>query len=568
MTAPTGITFEHVGIGAALMRYRLKVPLNQREYAWEEKQVTELFQDFSAALSSNKKAYFLGTIVLTIAEDSGLEVVDGQQRLATTTILLAAIRDWLCGKKTNDAVVTSIEQEFLFKIDRKYEELLPRLTLNVTDNDYFAMRILPRPNDIKRQASKPTRSSHERINTAADLAAEHVDNIVKQFSAKNRVAQLKQWIDFIEKTAQIILLTAADDLNAFVMFETLNDRGLRVAQSDLLKNYLFGESDDRLKDAQQKWATMNGVLEGLGVEDITMTYLRHLVISRYGHTRERGVAEKIKTTVSGKTPAIDFIDTLADGATDYVAIVTPNHSKWNIGYRPTIRECINTLNILRVAPLRPLMLSISRRFSAKEIDKTFRLLVSWSVRILVVGGGRSSKIEEGCAELARKVSDKEINTAAELAVAANGLIPGDVAFQAEFETVKVTVNALARYYLRALELHKQGNAEPELVPNEAVVINLEHVLPENPVLSEWVDFDAETAALYWRRLGNMVLLQATKNNDIANSSFSLKKPILRDSAYYLTSEVGRQTSWSAKKIAERQKRLAALAVATWPITVS
>jgi uncharacterized protein with ParB-like and HNH nuclease domain len=62
MTASAGITHEHVGIGEALSRYRLKVPLNQREYAWEEKQVTELFQDFSSAIGSNKKAYFLGTL--------------------------------------------------------------------------------------------------------------------------------------------------------------------------------------------------------------------------------------------------------------------------------------------------------------------------------------------------------------------------------------------------------------------------------------------------------------------------------------------------------------------------
>ena len=67
------------------------MPLNQREYSWEEKQVTELFQDFSKALSSNKSSYFLGTIVLTQSGDEVPEIADGQQRLATATILLEGV---------------------------------------------------------------------------------------------------------------------------------------------------------------------------------------------------------------------------------------------------------------------------------------------------------------------------------------------------------------------------------------------------------------------------------------------------------------------------------------------
>ena len=92
------IGFEHIGIGTALNRNRLVVPVNQREYAWEEKHVLDLFQDFSKAINQDRKTYFLGTIVLTKGKDNVPEVADGQQRLATTTILLAAIRDYLLRK--------------------------------------------------------------------------------------------------------------------------------------------------------------------------------------------------------------------------------------------------------------------------------------------------------------------------------------------------------------------------------------------------------------------------------------------------------------------------------------
>ena len=62
----------------------------------------------------------------------------------------------------------------------------------------------------------------------------------------------------VEHSATVILLKVPNDVNAYKMFETLNDRGLRTSQADLVKNYLFGQSGSRLGEAQQKWALMSG----------------------------------------------------------------------------------------------------------------------------------------------------------------------------------------------------------------------------------------------------------------------------------------------------------------------
>src|SRR6201989_1476031 len=93
--AAAKIDFEHLGIGTVLSRYRLLVPPNQREYKWTKDYVLELLHDFSNALRRNTSSYFLGTIVLTGGDGGTWQVADGQQRLATTTVLLAAIRDYL-----------------------------------------------------------------------------------------------------------------------------------------------------------------------------------------------------------------------------------------------------------------------------------------------------------------------------------------------------------------------------------------------------------------------------------------------------------------------------------------
>ena len=97
--------FEHMGIAALLKRERLMVPPNQRPYAWKEEHVYDLLHDLNAAIGNNDPDYFLGTIVLT-AGNSMPEVTDGQQRLATTTILLARIRDKFFELNAEQAVKT------------------------------------------------------------------------------------------------------------------------------------------------------------------------------------------------------------------------------------------------------------------------------------------------------------------------------------------------------------------------------------------------------------------------------------------------------------------------------
>src|SRR5438552_11545356 len=90
-----GITIEREAIGHALSDKNLTVPVNQRSYAWEDEHVLDLFQDLANAIAADEREYFLGSIVVTKKDDGPSEVADGQQRLATATILLAAIRDYL-----------------------------------------------------------------------------------------------------------------------------------------------------------------------------------------------------------------------------------------------------------------------------------------------------------------------------------------------------------------------------------------------------------------------------------------------------------------------------------------
>jgi len=560
--SPDTIVFEHKGIGAVLAHNRLTVPLNQREYAWEDEHVTVLFQDFSNAIAK-KASYFLGTIVLTSGKDNVPEVSDGQQRLATTTILLAAVRDYFFnkGEKTR---ASAIENEYLKTTDLATEQIVPKLRLNVDDNEFFRKRILSSPDSPDRNVV-PVRDSHKKIAKAMELAGGHIEGLVATHSESAKVSRLIEWVQFIKDEARVIALTVPDHFNAFVMFETLNDRGLKTSQADLLKNYLLSQCGDGVTEGQQKWAKMIGILESLGEDEITVTYLRHLLTCLYGHTKEREVYGRVRETINSKQRALEFLDMLAESANDYAALLNPSHKKWNNYGTSTRRHLSTIISTLKVEQIRPLMFAVTRSFKAGEAKQAFRLFVCWSVRFLVVGG-RGGFLDTNYAKAAHEVMKGKIKTTKDLADFMKDIVPADGTFEAAFSEARVGKDYLARYYLRALERNRKGEDQPELVPNEEEEeINLEHVLPEHPE-GNWPDIAPELAEAYFNRVGNMVLMQAKKNSTVGNASFAEKRKLFGQSAYLLTAEVGEKTKWTTTEIQLRQKALAKRAVETWPLT--
>lgn len=559
MTNP--IDFQHLGIAEAIKRNQLAVPSHQREYSWTDREVTQLFDDLARSIAEGDDVYFLGTIVLTSSEDGTLQVVDGQQRLATVSILLGAIRDYLF--ELNDELLVRSLDDFLFSIDRENREIVPRLSLNVDDNEFFRSRILERANKKERKSAKPTCGSHELIEQAAILAKDRVSAIVAQYSKDDRIVALNNWVKFLERSVQVILAIATNDANAFVMFETLNDRGLRTSQADLVKNYLFSQAGKRIKEAQNRWSRMRGTIEAID-DDLTMTYLRHVTISRYGHTREREVFERIRSKVRRPVDAIRFLEILSDSANDYVALLTSEHPIWN-KYSASTRERVRTLcRTLKVTALRPVMLSVLQKFSKSRVEKSFHMFLNWSMRILIVGGLRSGRVEEACAIAAHGIATGNIKTPDELKSAMLKVIPDDSAFRETFATKRVSQAAFARYFLRALELKRKSDPEPEWIPNDDMVINLEHVLPGSSD-ELWDNFDPELAAAYHKRIGNLALLQASKNSDIGNTDFISKKRVYEGSTFLLTKEIADKNTWGPVEIDERQNKLAELAVKTWPL---
>lgn len=157
----SNLKFEYRGIGKILQSGNLRVPANQREYSWEEENARDLCVDISQALNDDQENYFLGTIVLTKTQGK-LEVVDGQQRLATVTMLIASIRD-VYERIGEEKAAEALNTNFLFRLDRKTQEEESNLVLNTRDHEFFLNNIVLSPNSKNFKKIKEKASSNNLI---------------------------------------------------------------------------------------------------------------------------------------------------------------------------------------------------------------------------------------------------------------------------------------------------------------------------------------------------------------------------------------------------------------------
>ena len=559
--------FVTMGMGELLKKDRLEVPPNQRSYAWEDRHIITLFQDLNEAISAGNEDYFLGTIVLVKPSKDPLTISDGQQRIATVTILLCRIRDKLI-ELNREGSAQSLDTDFLRNIDRDTEDIVPRIKLNLEDNAFFVERIILSPLDeeyARAQSITPQRSSNERILKASELATEFVDKILATAPTQSHAEHLLRWVRFIEESANIAVVTVLDEAAAFRMFETLNDRGLRASQADILKNYFFSRSPGRLNEAWVLWNSVTSVIETLDEDDNErlVSYIRHLWVTTHGQTRARELAEEIRAEITSESKTMTFLADAANAVQDYVALWSPHNQKWG-DYPPGVRRNIETLaDHLQVEQIRPLLFAVARHFDLVEAEKAFRLFVSWSVRFLIYGG-RGGMLDKQYSLRAQDVGTKKITKARDLRQVMTQYVPTDAAFEEAFATARVSRARLARYYLRAIEKTIKNDHQPEYVANEEVTeINLDHVLSLTPS-DEWkVNSDEVEAAQ--RMLGNMVLMRANQNRDLGNKGFSDKRKVYAKSDYSLTKQVSSYRAWGLQQVRDRQAKLAKLAVKTWPL---
>ncbi len=557
MEIQSPIGYAQEGLGSVLKQHKLTVPIHQREYAWEEKQVTQLLQDFSRCIAERHEPYFLGTIV-TIPEQKGsFQVIDGQQRLATTALLIHAIARHLrsIGETTMaDNVTDYIKGP---ASDRRYK--VSRLTLNRIDNELF-QNILdekPLPQNVKAP-------SNQRLLDAFDLVSDHIKAIVSQYDQKTHGDVLNIWLNFIEYNALVMLLKVTNRSHAFKMFETLNDRGLKTSQADLVKNYIFGQAGSRIDECQAHWDAMRGILSTIeSDEEITLTFIRHSMVLMHGYLTEKEVFDKVEESVRGEQATLTFSDSLEKLAYEYAAIGNPSHEKWN-GYPEGLERALDVIGLFDIKPMRPLIMAISLKFSPAETLKAYEALGRWGVRLVLASTTRSGSVEQPLVQAATEVYTGKILDLKGLAEKLKAVIPSDLQFKEAFAYASSSQATISAYYLRQLEYAKLREKDPHYVINEdKEKVNVEHIMPQKPDAGWAIAPDVHKA--YYKRIGNLCLMSKEKNSRMKSVVFDERKEAYANTPFLLTKEIAESVVWDEKAIVDRQKHLAELAVKAWPI---
>ena len=541
------LAFSSETLGHLLSDRWLAVPRYQRPYAWESEHVAEFWNDLRSAHADSRQ-YFLGAVVLTHDGDRFL-VIDGQQRLATASLLLAAIRDELASKD-EDALAEHVEQQYLARFNPASRRTEPRLLVAAADSDFYEQRF------IRRAGGTAASASQRRLTAAFEYLRKEIAD------AQMDASGLLAWAEYLSKSALIVLVEAASEADAFQIFETLNDRGAPLTIADLLKNYLLslcpGEPD-KIADAWDSSA--NNLGHDADTQDF-VTFIRHYWSSVKGATRERDLYRSLRASISEGDAAADFVSDLGIASELYAAILDPRHQLW--GEFSLTPHAMSTLLYLQLQQYRPLILAALEHFATSDIETLSVALVSWSVRGLIVGGIGGGTTERAYAMAGVNIRLGKLADAREVYNQLRPTIPSDEEFRNAFESASIPRVRLAQYILRSLNrsLEGQPHAGLENASETSSHPVLSHVLPRrtDPVL--WPRFATDDMASHVNRIGNLCLRQAGRVTQ--PSDWEARKEWLLSYDLPINAQLRAAESWSPEAIRHRQHDMAAIAVGTWP----
>lgn len=539
---------------------RLTVPKFQRGYSWEKVHVAAFWEDlrsfhYAKDKANSPKKYFLGPIVI-LPEDDDQLVLDGQQRLATATILFSVIRDVArteIGDQTGNDLARDIQRDLIVKDDtsKTYS-----LQLGDTDKNFFERTIQNDPPVNE----KPSIRTHKLI----EGAKQYLKDVVKAEIGRKKQTEAVKILKALKNTATTDMMMVAifvkSEDDAYRIFETLNDRGLRLSVPDLLLNFLMrkASSDSEHTQIREKWTAM---LELMGRRDISR-FLRHMWLSKFGDVKARGLFREIKEHIeTTNIQSIDFAQSCSEECDRYISLLEldnniPKHAMYHVE---------GLVRYLAVEPALPLLLAGLGSLSSKYFEKLARLMVSLAMRHSVIANLNPSDLESAFYKAAREIRKQHSAGATDAKCLSEAktilakVNPDDVSVRKAIEGVNLTKDQ-AQYILATIANKLQSKTKEVGVRD----VTVEHIFPKKPS-SSWTN-TADLQDYLWH-IGNLTLLAKKLNAIAANKGFPEKaKNTYSKSEIEMTKRIAQNyTSWDPSTVVKRAKELGEDIVAIWKV---
>ena len=551
MSKITGKEFQLMKIFSPDFDYH--IPSYQRPYAWTDEQTGMLFDDlwdfYQAELDDD---YFLGSIVLIKEENEPYaDVIDGQQRLTTLTILIAAIAERLTGTTRENC------NKYLRDPGNELEGLsaLPRLHLRDKDQPFFEKYV----QDVKLQQLEQLDPEALPDEAQRNIRANCLVLRKKLKEVCKSEEDVKQFCKFLVKNCYLVVVCTSNEQSAFRVFSVMNSRGLDLLPIDIIKSQVIGKIPLAERDVYtDKWEDLEMQTSRAGFNDV-FTHTR-MIFAKI--KPKRNLLEEFSEFVMAKTTSKDLIDQILEPYADAYTILK-NKKYIAVQHAGEVNEYLFWLNKIDNSDWMP----AAMKFMAEHRNEPDYVL--WFVGRLerlasylhVTAQDINHRIDRYKKVLEEMESrpDHNINdklTSVELS---------DQEKQAfvtalEGEIYKMTARRRNYVILRLDSFVSCGGSRSNY---DSSVFSIEHVLPQNVMSgSQWEKTWPDVGEReYWlNRIANLVPLTRRHNSAAQNFDFDKKKTTYfagrnGTTSYPLTTQVINQKEWTPSIVEKRQKEL-------------
>jgi uncharacterized protein with ParB-like and HNH nuclease domain len=523
-----------------------KIPEFQRNYSWGTKQLDAFWDDLVLAKNKN---HFFGPMVFVqmlqdktdsfVSNNKKFLVVDGQQRLTTILVFLSAARDFLINKLGDpEAKDRSEKQSALYDLSIKN----PKTNSYILEGNYQIREVLEEW--ILRKPIKASGNDPETFNLDTNRKA--IPRNLKRKSAK----LVEAWIYFYDKFKQfegneenklekiqdlvqaclnnfyILPLTVQNEEQAYILFESLNDRGLRLTPGDLLKSYVLSQikSSSSGLDIAKSLEIWDEAEKKIQPVEMT-TFLRHLLLLDFKKVSKDDIFSLFKKKVNDEG-AEETLISINKYATIYGQIVGKSDTHEN----EKIAAALGRLNLIGVDTARVYLLALMNFVpEIKILEKGIRLLEYFTFRWVICN--QNAQVYETLIQSATSIivqsKGKKVEEAEEVLLSK---LPSDEIFEESFKRNSKHSTSMATYILRKFEMYFSGN---EIKLNSPKNLNVEHIAPDTMndhwanVLLVGLDIQKDERKEWYDdivdEIGNKTLLGAPINNKVKQRSWDDKR---------------------------------------------
>ena len=549
-------------------KYHYVIPPYQREYAWTKNQWDTLFDD----LTDNDKGYFLGSLICIldgkIGDSMEATVIDGQQRLTTLNLLLLALYEKIKPLNTHPKVIENDGYQEARLAFKKYflnhsDDKLPRLTPSIQNNNQADYTYLVRKIVHGNESNEPRNRGNRRITKAFNHFKDRIENY-----AGNDVDTLFKLLDKIT-AACVVRIDTQDAASAFILFESINNRGVPLTPMDLIKNSMI--SSLKSQSAEQTNEQWQQIINNLNDYDVQVRYLRHFyqAFKPVGliWDKDKGKDKITKndliqtyTEVIKQQPE-NVLRELTVKSEIYKALSFPENVTPDSTFIRYQNKLID-LKKLGIAPAYTLLLFLFDRYPQQDFSGLLSYIEQWFMVRHLTNIPATNRTDDIFIAATKTQHEKYDETA--LIDKLQQALPNAEYIKQSLENKYLYEdNAnLTRYVLVYLE-QKQRTAENAVdfwANNQKgkPVWSVEHIYPQKPKTGEWPDDCKE----WLHSLGNLTL--SAYNSNLHNHSFARKSQVndedgkdigLKSGNVKINDYLRDKTEWNAEHIKKRGEEL-------------